>query len=88
VCRTEHIYFVPVFHQPFCKSLIVLEVSNILVLIWEFLQVVLTLDCYGVEDIRGISNGYRGFFDENLHDIPVCSNTLPFNSLNYSDSFT
>lgn len=34
-------------------------------------QVVLTLDCYGVEDIRGISNGYRGFFDENLHDIPL-----------------
>ncbi|KAG0597842.1 hypothetical protein M758_12G024500 [Ceratodon purpureus] len=34
-------------------------------------QIVLTLDCYGVEDIRGISNGYRGFFEENLHDIPL-----------------
>jgi len=34
-------------------------------------QIVLTLDCYGVEDIRGISNGYRGFFDQYLHDIPL-----------------
>ncbi|KAG0623473.1 hypothetical protein M758_3G177000 [Ceratodon purpureus] len=34
-------------------------------------QVVLTLDCYGVTNIRGISNGYRGFFEEDLHDIPL-----------------
>lgn len=34
-------------------------------------QIVLTLDCYGVENIRGIPNGYRGFFEENLHDIPL-----------------
>ena len=40
------------------------------------LQVVLTLDCYGVTNIRGIRCGYRGFFEENLCDIPVCSNTL------------
>lgn len=47
----------------------------------KLLQIVLTLDCYGVENIRGISNGYRGFFEENLHDIPVRSITLPM-SLN------
>lgn len=34
-------------------------------------QIVLTLDCYGVTNIRGISNGYRGFFEEDLHDITL-----------------
>ncbi|CAI7912927.1 unnamed protein product [Closterium sp. NIES-53] len=33
-------------------------------------QVVMTLNTYGVSDIRGIKYGFRGFFDSSLH-IPV-----------------
>ncbi|CAM6062990.1 unnamed protein product [Sphagnum tenellum] len=33
------------------------------------MQIVLTLDCCGVEEIQGITYGYWGFFEEDLNDI-------------------
>lgn len=34
-------------------------------------HIVITLETYGVKNINGISYGYRGFFDENLPEIPL-----------------
>lgn len=34
-------------------------------------QIVITLETYGVKNIIGVSYGYRGFFDENLPEIPL-----------------
>ena len=35
------------------------------------LQIVFTLEIYGVKNIVGIQYGYRGFFDESLPETPV-----------------
>lgn len=35
------------------------------------MQIVFTLEIYGVKKIVGIPFGYRGFFDEGLSEIPV-----------------
>jgi hypothetical protein len=46
------------------------------------MQIVLTLDCYGVEEIQGITYGYWGFFEEDLNDISVCCTLSPIYFLN------
>jgi hypothetical protein len=46
------------------------------------MQIVLTLDCYGVEEIQGITYSYRGFFEEDLNDISVCCTLSPIYFLN------
>lgn len=43
------------------------------------MQIVFTLEIYGVKKIVGIQYGYRGFFDENLPEIPV--RIMPFSCL-------
>lgn len=35
------------------------------------IQIVFTLEIYGVKKIVGVPFGYRGFFDEGLSEIPV-----------------
>lgn len=40
-------------------------------IIYLFLQIVFTLEKYGVKKIVGIPFGYHGFFDEGLSEIPV-----------------
>lgn len=40
------------------------------------MQIVITLDVYGVKNIVGIPFGYRGFFDKTLSEIPVSNNLL------------
>jgi 6-phosphofructokinase 1 len=35
------------------------------------LQVVFTLETYGVKNIVGIPFGYRGFFEKGLKEMPV-----------------
>lgn len=35
------------------------------------MQIVITLELYGVKNIVGIQYGYRGFFDQDLPEIPV-----------------
>ena len=36
-----------------------------------FLQIVFTLETYGVKNIVGIPFGYRGFFEKGLKEMPV-----------------
>ena len=36
-----------------------------------FLQIVITLEIYGVKNIVGISFGYKGFSDKDLTEMPV-----------------
>lgn len=40
------------------------------------LQIVLTLDVYGVKRMLGITYGYRGFFEESLEPIVVSVSVL------------
>lgn len=35
------------------------------------LQIVITLEIYGVKNVVGIPFGYRGFSDKNLPEMPV-----------------
>lgn len=37
------------------------------------MQIVFTLDIYGVKNIVGIRFGYRGFFEKGLDEVPVSS---------------
>lgn len=39
------------------------------------MQIVITLEIYGVKKIVGIPFGYRGFSDESLAEMPVSSFT-------------
>lgn len=48
--------------------------SLILILLW--LQIVLTLEKYGVKNIVGIPFGYRGFFERGLSEILVRTTTF------------
>lgn len=43
------------------------------------LQIVITLEIYGVKKIVGIPFGYRGFRDEDISEMPVCSKNVPIN---------
>lgn len=36
-----------------------------------FLQIVITLEIYGVKNIVGIPFGYKGFSDKDLTEMPV-----------------
>lgn len=40
------------------------------------LQIVITLEIYGVKKIVGIPFGYRGFSAKELNEMPVCSLTF------------
>lgn len=42
------------------------------------MQIVITLEIYGVKKIVGIPFGYRGFGDEELTEMPVRSAALYF----------
>jgi len=42
-------------------------------LIMTVLQIVITLEIYGVKNIVGIPFGYRGFSDKELTEVPVIS---------------
>lgn len=42
----------------------------------EWLQIVITLEIYGVKKVVGIPYGYRGFGDE-LAEMPVSSFSIP-----------
>lgn len=42
------------------------------------MQIVITLEIYGVKKIVGIPFGYRGFSEEGLSEMPVCSAALNF----------
>ena len=39
----------------------------------NLLQIVITLEIYGVKKIVGIPFGYRGFSDKELTEVPVIS---------------
>lgn len=39
----------------------------------DLLQIVITLEIYGVKNIVGIPFGYRGFCSKDLTGMPVCS---------------
>ena len=41
--------------------------------IMNALQIVITLEIYGVKNIVGIPFGYRGFSDKELTEVPVIS---------------
>jgi len=41
--------------------------------VFNVLQIVITLEIYGVTEIVGIPFGYRGFSDKELMEIPVIS---------------
>jgi len=46
--------------------------------IMDVLQIVITLEIYGVTKIVGIPYGYRGFSDQELTEVPVISCFLPY----------
>jgi len=45
--------------------------------IFDVLQIVITLEIYGVTKIVGIPFGYRGFSDKELTEVPVISRFPP-----------
>lgn len=40
---------------------------------WRGLQIVFTLEVYGVKDILGIQYGFKGFVDKSYPPVKVCS---------------
>jgi len=45
--------------------------------IMDVLQIVITLEIYGVTNIVGIPFGYRGFSDKELTEVPVSNLMFP-----------
>lgn len=60
----RHVSLLHLFH---------VERSSLLFIIYVccLLQIVITLEIYGVKNVVGIPFGYRGFTDKNLPEMPV-----------------